>query len=92
MPVLLIRHKVTNYETWRQVFLEDAVVRQANGQLGERFFRNAADPGEVWILLEWDDLFRARLFVRSDDLLEAIVRAGVVDRPDYWFLEESERR
>jgi hypothetical protein len=90
VPVLLIRHKVTNYETWRQVFLDDAVVRQANGQQGEYIFRNAADPGEVWILLEWDDLFRARLFVKSDELSDAMERAGVADRPDYWFLKGSD--
>lgn len=91
VPVLLIRHKVTNYETWKQAFLEDAGTRQANGAQGGRFFRSNADPSEVWILLEWDDLFRARLFVKSDDLIETIVRGGVSDHPDYWFLDDSDR-
>ncbi len=90
MPVLLIRHKVANYETWKRAFLEDAGTRQANGARGGRFFRNDADSTEVWILAEWDDLFRARLFVKSDDLIESIVRAGVADHPDFWFLEESD--
>lgn len=90
MPVLLIRHRVTNYEIWRQAFLEDAETRRANGAQDWRCLRNDADPSEVWILLEWDDLFRARLFVKSDDLGEAIIRADVVEEPDYWFLEESD--
>ena len=43
------------------------------------------------MLLEWDDLERARLFVDSDDLQEAMTRAGVTDRPNIWFLEDVER-
>ena len=39
------------------------------------------------MLLEWDDLFRAHLFVKSDELIEAMIRSGVTDDPDYWFLE-----
>ncbi len=91
VPVLLIRHKVTHFETWRQAFLEDGSIREANGARGSRFFRSDVDPSEVWILLEWDDLYRARLFVKSDDLIEAIVRGGVTDHPDFWFLEDSGR-
>ena len=65
-------------------------MRRANGCQGERLFRNARDPGEVLVLMGWDDLERARLFAQSDDLLEAMARAGVTDRPDVWFLEEAE--
>ena len=90
VPVLLIRHKVSEYDTWRQVFLKDVGTRQANGSQGELFFRSAADPSEVWILLNWDDHFRARLFVKSDELSEALTRAGVIDRPDYWYLDDSD--
>jgi hypothetical protein len=89
VPTLLIRHKVTDFEAWRIAFHEDSGTRSANGSQREFFYRNSIDPDEVWILLEWDDLFRARLFVRSDDLNEALIRAGVTDHPDYWYLEEG---
>ena len=49
-------------------------------------------PNEVLLLLEWDDLERARLFADSDDLREAMTRAGVTDRPDIWFLEDVGHR
>jgi hypothetical protein len=89
VPTLLIRHKVTDFESWRMAFHEGAGTRSANGSQREFFYRNSIDPDEVWILLEWDDLFRARLFVKSDDLHDALIRAGVTDRPDYWYLEEG---
>ena len=88
MPCLLIRHKVEDYATWASVFAEQESTRRANGSRGGRLFRSAANPNEVLLLLEWDDLERARLFVDSDDLREALARAGVIDRPDIWFLEE----
>jgi heme-degrading monooxygenase HmoA len=91
MPCLLIRHKVQDYPAWKAVFDEQESTLRANGSQRGWLFRNAADPHEVLVLLEWDDLERARLFVDSDDLQEAMMRAGVTDRPDIWFLEEVER-
>lgn len=87
MPCLLTRHRVAEFTAWQRAFDEDAEIRRANGSEGAIVFRNSADPHEVWVLLEWDDLTRARLFVRSDDWNDLLIRAGVAGRPDYWFLE-----
>ena len=91
MPTVLIRHHVTNFDAWKAVFDEDEVARRANGSRGGRLFLSSSDPNEVLILLEWDDLDRARLFADSDDLREAMDRAGVTDRPEIWFLEDVDR-
>ena len=91
MPALLMRHKVVDYATWKPSFDEHGTTRRANGARGDRLFRNAADPNEVLVLVEWDDLDRARLFAESDDLQEAMARAGVADQPDVWFPEEADR-
>jgi hypothetical protein len=90
MPALLIRHHVADYTAWKAVFDEDESTRRANGSQGGWLFRNADDPREILLLLAWDDLERARLFVDSDDLREALARAGVTDRPNFWFLEDLE--
>ena len=91
MPSLLIRHHVADYPAWKAVFDEHEPARRANGSQGGWLFRSAADPNEVLLLLAWDDLERARLFVDSDELREAMARAGVTDRPDIWFLEDVGR-
>lgn len=90
MPTLLIRHRVTDYATWKPDFDGRIVDRRAHGCRGSRIFLNAADPNETLILLEWDDLDRARLFAQSDDLRDAMARSGVADEPDLWFLEEAD--
>ncbi len=89
MPALLIRHKVADYAAWKPGFDEHDATRRAYGCRGGRLFRNAADLNETLILLDWDDLDRARLFAQSDDLREALTRAGVADEADLWFLEET---
>ena len=89
MPALLIRLKVPDYDTWRRVFGEAAGTHRAHGARNGRVFRNDADPDELWLLLEWDDLRRARLFTQSDDLIDELIRAGVTDQPDYWYLDET---
>jgi heme-degrading monooxygenase HmoA len=88
MPSLLIHHRVADYAVWSAVFAEQEIVRLANGSRGGRILRAAADPAEILVLLEWDDLERARLFVDSDDMQEAMRRAGVIGEPAFWFLED----
>ena len=91
MPYLLVRHKVTDYEKWKSAFDAHSVTRQANGSRGGQVFRNATDPDELIVLLEWHDLEKARQFARSEDLREVIQQAGVVDHIDIYFLKDGEQ-
>ena len=90
MPAMLIRHKVADECAWQPVFAENRIARRANGCGQERVFRNADDPRELVILLEWDDLERARLYADSDDLRLALRRAGVIGDAEIEFLEDVE--
>lgn len=89
MPTILIRHRIANAATWELVFEEHRVSRAAHGSFGGRVFRHVDDPDEVFVLLEWDDIDRARLYIRSDELSQVMVEGGVIDRPDIWLLEEE---
>ncbi len=91
MPYVLIRHKVTDYNKWKPVFDEHAATRRASGSQGGHLFRSADDPNELVILFEWNDLEAARQFVQTEDLREAMEKAGVADQPDMFFLDEVER-
>jgi heme-degrading monooxygenase HmoA len=91
MPYMLVRHKVEDYERWKPVFDEHATVREQSGSMGGRLWRSADDPNEVVILFEWDNMENARRFYSSDDLRETMQRAGVVDQPDIYTLEEVEQ-
>lgn len=91
MPYGLVRHRVEDYERWKPVFDEHGSTREGSGSRGGYLFRNVDDPNEVVVLLEWDNLDNLRRFAESDDLRQAMQRAGVSDRPDIYYLEEVER-
>lgn len=91
MTHVLVRHKVKDYPIWKAGFDANAPARKAAGCLGTTVFHASDAPDNVVVLLEWDDLHRAQQFARSDDLREAMERAGVVDAPDVMFLDEAGR-
>jgi len=92
MPYMLIRHKVEDYAKWKPIFDEHSASRKTNGSRGSQLLRNADDPNELLILIEWEDLGKAKQWAGSDDLRQAMARAGVADHPDIYFLDEIERQ
>lgn len=91
MPAVLIRHKVEDVRVWKPVFNENGATRRANGSRVEQIFRGVDDPDEIVVLIEWDDLERARLYAGSDDLRLAMSLSGVTGRPVIWFLADDDR-
>jgi len=91
MAYLLVRHKVKDYSKWKTVFDEHAATRKASGSRGGRLFRNGDNPNEVVILFEWDSIEKAKKFAQSEDLKKTMQRAGVIDKPDVYFIEEVEQ-
>ncbi len=90
MSYLVIRHKVEDYAKWKRLFDEHAATRKAHGCKGGQLLRSTEKPSEVVIVFEWDNLDEAREFTRSDDLLKTMEKAGVMGKPEFFFLEESE--
>lgn len=88
---VLIRHHIADYAKWEPVFVEHGPTRRSAGSRGSRVFRNPDDPEEIVILLEFDDLDRARDLTESDDTRAVMQRAGVTDKPDIHYLEEVGR-
>ncbi len=91
MPYLLIRHKVAHYPKWKRAFDGHGHARKSGGSKGGQLFRNAARPKDVFILLQWNDLRRAKTFAKSADLRKAMKGAGVRGKPHVFFLHESAR-
>ncbi len=94
MPYLLERHKVRDYDRWREVFDADAGGRAGAGCRGARIFRNADDPEEVVVLFEWDDMESARERIESATLSQRFDEAGVsggIGRTEFYLLEEEAR-
>jgi heme-degrading monooxygenase HmoA len=90
MPHMLVRHKVEDYAKWKPIYDQHASTRRASGSKGAHLFRNVDNPNEIIILFEWDDLSKARNFARSEDLIKTMKKAGVIGKPDIYFLDDIE--
>ncbi len=91
MPYMIVRHKAQDFAKWKQAFDEHADSRKAAGSQGGKLFRSADDPQELIVVLEWKDQGSARQFANSEDLRQAMERAGVSDQPDIYFVDEVDR-
>jgi len=89
MAHLLVKHKVEDYNKWKAAFDDHASYRSENGSKGGKVFRNANDPNELFVLLEWDSIQNAQKFAQSDQTKEAMMNAGVVGMPAIYFVEEA---
>ena len=82
MVHVIMRATVADYQKWRPVFdnLED--LRRSKGSTGvNRVFRDADNPNTITLLLEWDSAANGRDFLASEQLREAMQKAGVVGAP-----------
>ena len=87
MGYLLVHKKVKEYNTGKPVVDEHASMRGSAGSKGGWVMQSLDDPNEVTIILEWDDMDKARAFAQSQDLREVMEKAGVIGPPDIRFLE-----
>jgi len=90
MGMLVIRHKVKDYSTWRPEFDRHASTQRSAGLTNPRVFHSSDDPNEVVIFFTTNDTAKAKDFVASLDLKNTMAKAGVVDRPTFFFLESVE--
>ncbi len=84
---MLVRHKVSDFAKWKPVYDEHASARQNAGLRELHLLRNTENPYEVILLFSVEDPEKAKAFAASDDLRQAMQKAGVSDKPDVYFLE-----
>jgi len=92
MPYLLVRHDVKDFAAWKPHFDKHAATRKKSGSKGVHIYKSSQKPNEVVLLFEWDNAKNMKAFGESDDLKKVQEKAGVVGRPDVFFLEEIEHQ
>jgi hypothetical protein len=86
---ILVRHKVKDFTSWKRVY-DGHLPKRTDATLTEKYlFRGAGDPNEVIILFEATNLDASKKFFDSADLKDIMQKAGVIDRPDIYFLNEE---
>lgn len=91
MPYLIVRHKVQDYARWKPFFDQQSATRKESGSRGGHLYGNGHDPHEVIVVFEWSSLEKAQQFAQSADFRETMLRAGLIDPPDLYVVEEIDR-
>ena len=91
MPYLFVRHKAEDYTKWKSTFDDFAPARKAAGEKSYQVCHVAGDPNDVVVLNEWDSIENLQKFLQSQELKEAMKRAGVSEQPEIYILELIEK-
>ena len=87
---VIVRHKVRDFEVWKPIFYADADRQRHAGFTKWHLTRNNHDRNEVVIIFECADLDKAKPMFSDPGLAEVMKRAGVIDSPTVFFLEDVE--
>ncbi len=88
MPFILVKSKAEDSVRWRNAFDDAADMRKSGGEINSRIFRNADNLNETFVLMEWENLKKARKFTQSKELRACMKKAGVTGKPCIYFLNE----
>ena len=91
MATMFARATVQDYDAWKSVFDSMSGLRKQYGEESYRILRRENGSTELFVLFEWDNLENARRYATSPELREAMQRAGFTEKPEFLFLEESDR-
>ena len=89
MPLMIVKHKVKDYEKWKMLFDVSYPVRKMNGEKSCRIFRSSEDPNDLAILFEWKDIEKAVRYSESEDLRAAMRESGVIQTPVVYLQDED---
>ncbi len=89
MATIVVRHRVRDYETWREVYDGFADFQRSAGVVAESVHRAKDDPTTVLVLHRFNTMGEAEAFVASSDLRRAMEAAGVEGDPRIELYEDA---
>ena len=90
MVTIDIRHKVEDFNAWKDAFDAARQVRREAGEIACRVYTVHGSDTDVMVSMDWDSLERAREFLASPRLMEGMDKAGVREMPILIILEKRD--
>lgn len=85
--VIVIKHKVANYEKWRKEYDAHDSVREAHGISHFVIGRGMDDSNTIIVIDKMDDVMKAKEFSAMPSLKEAMKKAGVKGTPEFAYYD-----
>jgi quinol monooxygenase YgiN len=87
LPAMIVTHDVEDYDRWLGVYKEFDADRKERGVAGHAVNQELGNPNRVIVYHEARDMEILRTLMGSDELKDAMQRAGVASAPDVRFVE-----
>ena len=85
--IVIVQHKVRDFDAWKGVFDEHGQVRRKYGATGHEIYRGI---DEITIVNHFPSKPQAEAFAADPSLKEAMATGGVVSEPVMTWAEETE--
>ena len=85
MVTMFIRHSVTDFAKWKQVYDGLGAMQQSLGVKGNAVYCAADNANDVTVTHDFGSLAEAQAFAGSEQLHTAMAQAGVAGAPTVWF-------
>jgi hypothetical protein len=85
----IVRHRVTNFESWKKIFESMIPVRAKYGWISHLVLRDASDPNMVTVINRVQNLQGAKEYGASAELREGMKNGGVQGPPDLFFSDDA---
>jgi hypothetical protein len=93
MFILLVRHRVDDFGSWKSVFDDRLDARHRGKVIGHRLVRSTTDPNVVEVVMEFAsraDAEAYREYMDKPETREALAQAGVEEQAPMWIGEQVE--
>jgi hypothetical protein len=87
MVTIDIRHKVSDFATWKSAFDSARDKRRAAGERSCRVYLTHGSKDDVLVSMDWESLERAQAFLALPSLMEGMKAAGVREMPKISILQ-----
>jgi len=89
MATMFVRHNVTDFSKWKQVYDDLGPTQKRMGVTSEAVFRAADNPNNITVTHEFGSIEAAHAFAGSAELKTAMQNAGVAGPPTIWFANKA---
>lgn len=88
--IIIVQHKVRDYDTWKPAFDQHGEIRRRYGATGHELYRGADDPNEITVISHFPSREQAEAFAADPSLKAAMEQGGVISEPRITWANETE--
>lgn len=87
MAVVILTHKVENYQKWKPIYDKDEDRRKQAGLKEIICGQKSDEPNNVYMVFETSEPSKAREMLKDPELKDVMDEAGVITKPEIIVIE-----